>query len=603
MQQQEQKNLHSFSQVQVFHKTTIKKEENIMQERNNSDNEDTMLLPEDMDNYATEYPANDLPPLKRKRPQQQRRSNGYEQYRDDRRDANGNPYSTSQPDYDTQFSRPESQQYQRQNAQGQYSRTQQYQRPNGQRPNYNNQQYQRQGGQRQNYNNQQYQRQGGQQTNRNNQQYQRQSGQRPNRNNQQYQRQGGQRQNYNDQQYQRQGGQRQNYNNGQYRQSSQPNYHYYNDRPDNYRQPSQPAYVPPPQPARPKQKKAPRKKHKSLLGKIIKRILWSLIIIFLLIFGAYSCTSLSLIGKVNKVPSAHHSHSYDALKASYVRSILILGTDNRGDETGRSDSMILLSINTRTHEMTMTSFMRDCYVEIPDYGWNKLNAAYAFGGADLLMETIENNFKVRIDDYVSIDFLSFSSIVDSVGGLDMDVSDEEAAEINIILQAELNELMGDDRYADLLESGGYLHLNGKQALAYARIRNVGNSDFERTGRQRKVIELILNKVKTLRPSIFTNIAKNVIPDVSTNMSTLEMYLYSLKVPFALRYDRKQIQVPYDDTFGAEDVWIGNDLMNVLTVDFGANYDRLKEDVFGTQRTVPQYTEEPVYEDEYQDYGY
>ena len=259
--------------------------------------------------------------------------------------------------------------------------------------------------------------------------------------------------------------------------------------------------------------------------------------------------------------------------------------------------MILVSINTRTHEFVTTSIMRDCYVEIPGYGWNKLNAAYAFGGADLLMETIENNFRVRIDDYVGIDFLSFASIVDSVGGLDMEVSNEEAGEINIILQAELNDIMGDDRYADLLESGGFLHLNGKQALAYSRIRNVGNSDFERTGRQRKVIELMLNKVKTLKPTIFTNIATNVIPDVSTNMSTLEMYLYSLRMPFALSYDRKQIQVPYDGTFGAEDVWIGEDLMNVLTVDFDANYNRLQEDVFSSRRTVQQ-IEEPIPEENY-----
>ena len=538
-----------------------------MQERNNSDNEDTMLLPEDMDNFTTEYPANDLPPLKRKIPQRSaRQQGGYEQYRDDRRDANGKPLSDSQPDYNAQFSRPGSQpQYQRNS-----SDTRQYQRPNGQRQVYGGQQYQRPNGQRQGYNSQQYRQ--------------------PDR----------QRQGYSGQQYRQPDRQRQGYN-------GQPNYHYYNDRPQ-----QRPAYTPPPPPPqpqrpayappKPKQKRSHRRHHRSLVGTIIRRILWTLVIILLLLFGAYSCTSLTLIGKVNKVPSAHRSHNYEALTATYVKSVLLLGTDNRGEETGRSDSMILLSLNTRTHEMTMTSFMRDCYVEIPGYGWNKLNAAYAFGGADLLMETIENNFKVRIDDYVGIDFLSFSSIVDSVGGLDLDVSDEEAGEINIILQAELNELMGDDKFADLLDGGGFLHLNGKQALAYSRIRNVGNSDFERTGRQRKVIELILNKVKTLRPSIFTNMAKNVIPDVSTNMSTLEMYLYSLRLPFALSYERKQIQVPYDGTFGAEDVWIGEDLMNVLTVDFGANRERLQQDVFSTNRT-PQYTEEPVYEEEYQDYGY
>ena len=527
-----------------------------MQERNNSDNEDTMLLPEDMDNYTTEYPANDLPPLKRNRPKNQRNSNVREQYRDDRRNANGEPYSEPPTQYYSQgqFS---DQQYQRQDNRQYYSREQQFQRPQYS----NQQQYRRPQGQAQ------YQGQNGQR------QYQ-----------QQYRQPSGQ------QQYRRpneqQSAQRQNY--------SQPNYHYYNDRPQqNYRQPNaQPAYVPPPQ----QQYRPQKKHHKSLTGRVFKRIFKIVLTAFLVVFALYSCTSLSLISKVDKVPSSGHHHAIGALDASYVKSILVLGTDNRGsDETGRSDSMILVSLNTRTHEMTMTSFMRDCYVEIPDYGWNKLNAAYAFGGPDLLMETIENNFKVRIDDYVGIDFLSFASIVDSVGGLDLDVTDEEAGEINIILQAELNELMGDDRFADLLDSGGFLHLNGKQALAYSRIRNVGNSDFERTSRQRKVIELILNKVKTFRPSIFTNIATRVLPDVTTNMSGLEMYLYSLRLPFALGYERKQIQVPYDGTFDTADVWVGEDLMNVLTVDFDANYERLSTDVFSSRKTAT-YTEP-----EYQDY--
>ena len=538
-----------------------------MQERKNSDNEDTMLLPEDMDNYATQSPANDLPPLRKKRtasPQKNR--NGYEQYRDDRRNANGEPLN-EQPQYYSQFSRPDSRPV--------YSNEQQYGRPSQQQQ-YNGQYQQYQ----QRPQNQQYQ------------QYQ----QRPQ--NQQYQQYQQRPQN---QQYQ----QRQNYNGGQYRQPQQPNYHYYNDRPQqNYQQrPSQPAYVPPPAPPQQHRTKKKQKHHKSLGGRIVKRIFQIVLTTFILVFGLYSCASLSLISKVDKVPSQGHAHVYGALDAGYVRSILVLGTDNRGsEEAGRSDSMILVSINTRTHEFITTSIMRDCYVEIPGYGWNKLNAAYAFGGADLLMETIENNFRVRIDDYVGIDFLSFASIVDSVGGLDLDVSDEEAGEINIILQAELNNLMGDDIYADLLEGGGHLHLNGKQALAYSRIRNVGNSDFERTSRQRRVIELILNKLKTFNPSIFANIATRVLPDVSTNMSGLEMYLYSLKLPFALGYERKQIQVPYDGTFWAEDVWVGEDLMNVLNVDFDANYNMLQNDVFGSVRAVQE--PEPAPEiDNQEDYQY
>ena len=488
-----------------------------MQERNNSDNEDTMLLPDDMDNYSTQHPSNDLPPLKRKRPV---RNYGQQQY------------SRPQQNYgQQQYSRPQ-QNY----GQQQYSRSQQ---------NYGQQQYSRP---QQNYGQQQYSRP---------------------------------QQNYGQQQYSRP---QQNY-------GQQPRYH--NSAPRPVQHQSQPAYTP----------TKSRHHKRNPISRILKRIVWSVISLFLIIFALYSCTSLSLISKVNKQDSAGHAHPIGVLNESYVKSVLILGTDNRGnEEMGRSDSMILVSLNTRTDEFITTSFMRDCYVEIPDYGWNKLNAAYAFGGPDLLMATIEQNFNVRIDDYIGIDFLSFASIVDSVGGLDIDVSDAEAGEINVILQAELNKLMGDDINADLLSGGGFLHLNGKQALAYSRIRNVGNSDFERTSRQRRVIEMILNKVKTFRPSIFANIATKVIPDISTNMSTLEMYLYSLRLPFALRYNKKQIQVPYDGTFWSEDVWIGNDCLNVLQVDFGQNYNMLREDIFSS--TPPSTASEEIPQEEnYDDQAY
>lgn len=196
--------------------------------------------------------------------------------------------------------------------------------------------------------------------------------------------------------------------------------------------------------------------------------------------------------------------------------------------------------------------MRDCYVNIPNYGMDKLNAAYSYGGAELLMDTIESNFMIEIDDYVTVNFISFAGIIDAVGGIDIDVSDEEAQAINDILFSEVNQLMGDDQWADFLEGGGKLHLNGKQALSYARIRYVGNSDFERTSRQREVITKIIPKI--VNPAVINRIAKNVIPKVNTNMSSLGMYILSLRLPFAVRYDVKQIQIPADGTFYPEDVW-------------------------------------------------
>ena len=372
-------------------------------------------------------------------------------------------------------------------------------------------------------------------------------------------------------------------------------YDYNQQSPQNYSggyypPPSTPVTAPPPSSQqRPKDKKktqsikydkdeVPKKKrkHKSIFRRIIGRIFKIVLLLFLLVFCIYSCTAVCLIKKINQVPSENRIHYADSLGRGHVRSILVIGTDGRtANEQGRSDSMILISLNSKTKEIIMTSFMRDCYVEIPDNGWNKLNAAYAYGGADLLMKTIENNFDVRIDDYVSVDFASFVSVVDAVGGVDIEVSDAEAEQINIILISELNGIMGDDINADLLGSGGKLHLNGKQALAYSRIRNVGNNDFERTERQRRVISLIIARLKTFRPSIFKNLASDVIPDITTNMDDLKMYLLSLRVHFAMRYKTQQVQIPAEGTYYPEDVDVGN----VLQIDQTQNQQIIEKEIF------------------------
>ncbi|MDE5620381.1 MAG: LCP family protein, partial [Ruminococcus sp.] len=222
-------------------------------------------------------------------------------------------------------------------------------------------------------------------------------------------------------------------------------------------------------PPPPRRKK--KRKHKSFLGRIIRKIVLTLFTILVLLFAIYSCTALTVISKVGKEETGDRNRTASAMSRNYVKSVLIIGTDGRSDnEQGRSDSMILLSFNSRTNEIILTSFMRDCYVNIQNYGMDKLNAAYSYGGAELLMDTIESNFMVEIDDYITVNFVSFAGIIDAVGGIDIDVSDEEAHEINNILFSEVNQLMGDDQWADFLESGGKLHLNGKQALSYARIR-------------------------------------------------------------------------------------------------------------------------------------
>lgn len=319
----------------------------------------------------------------------------------------------------------------------------------------------------------------------------------------------------------------------------------------------------------------PKRRRKSILLKIIMLIL----LLILIIFGVYSCTSISLIKKLNYVESGERSHVSGALDASYVTSVLLIGTDGRSlDDRGRSDTMILLSINKKTNKITLTSFMRDSCVQIPGYGEEKLNAAYSYGGPDLLMDTIEQNFSVRVDDYISVNFVSFASIIDSVGGIEIEVSDSEAQEINTILMAEVNEIMGDPVDSDLLSGGGKLELDGKQALSYARIRHIGNADFERTERQRNVLTQVAGKLKSLNPSMISKIANNAVPQITTNMTQTELYLLSLRLPFFIRYDINQLRIPAEGTYGNVTTSSGG---AALSVDFDTNYNLIKEEVFGS----------------------
>ncbi len=298
------------------------------------------------------------------------------------------------------------------------------------------------------------------------------------------------------------------------------------------------------------------------------------------LFLVYSCISLFLISRLERMTGESRSVTDGALDASYVTSILLIGTDARNaSERGRSDSMILVSLNSRTKSMYLTSFMRDAYVEIPGHGKDKLNAAYSYGGAALLMDTLELNYGVSVDDCMNVSFSGFAGVIDAFGGVEITMSDAEAQALNEILISEVNELMGDARDADLLDGGGSYQLNGKQALSYSRIRYVGNADFERTSRQREVMTQLFANLKTRMVTAVPELVSSALPHVGTNMSTGEMYLLSLRAPFVLGYDIEQIQIPADGT------WSGQTMggQSVLTVDFAENKKILQETVYAATK--------------------
>lgn len=259
-----------------------------------------------------------------------------------------------------------------------------------------------------------------------------------------------------------------------------------------------------------------------------------------------------------------------------VFNILLIGSDERETVQGsRSDCMILCSINKETHKVTLTSFMRDSYVSIEGHDNNRLNAAYAFGGTDLLIDTIESNFKIPIDRYVKVDFFAFMDIVDIVGGIDIELSDEEIKVLNDYL-GEINMIMGEDGQDRIEGTAGTYHLNGKQALAYSRNRYTGNSDFSRTERQRKILIAIKNRVADCNIVELYKLLNTGLPYVTTDITEGEFLSLLIDFPAYISNDITSNRVPYDGSYTGATI----NKMSVLSLDFEENIANLKKDIYG-----------------------
>ena len=206
-----------------------------------------------------------------------------------------------------------------------------------------------------------------------------------------------------------------------------------------------------------------------------------------------------------------------------VVNILLIGQDARpGEIRARSDSMILVTFNTKEKTITMTSFLRDLYVQIPGYQDNKMNAAYAFGGMPLLNQTLEQNFGVRVDGNVEVDFTRFAQVIDALGGVDLEIRADEAVVIN----------QGTGR-SELSE--GMMHLDGEQALCYSRIRYLdADADFSRTNRQRKVINALIEKFRDADLTELLGMLDKLLPMIATDMSSRDIIKLAKDLFFMLK---------------------------------------------------------------------
>lgn len=324
-----------------------------------------------------------------------------------------------------------------------------------------------------------------------------------------------------------------------------------------------------------KQKKRKKRKKKSFL----RRTLGRLVAVVLVLCIAAGILWYGMVGKfygaMNYMPV--DSVTMETMKGNGVINILLIGNDSRdAGKDGRSDAMILLSISEKTQSVVMLSLLRDMYVEIPGYKDNRLNAAYSMGGAELLMETLEHNLGIEVHRYVQVNFQAFAGLVDAVGGVDLELSNEEVQYVNGYL-TEYNTLEGRLEGTDYLGSGAYgiLHLNGPQALAYCRIRYIG-SDFARTQRQRDVLMAVIKKAPKALLTNATELMNGLLPNLTTNLTEAECRQLSLQVINLTRYKLEQTRIPIDGSYQNAKI----DGKSVLQVNFAKNQEFIRRVLYG-----------------------
>ena len=297
-------------------------------------------------------------------------------------------------------------------------------------------------------------------------------------------------------------------------------------------------------------------------------VLVLLILLAIIVGGTFWFIS-SKSGKMQKVDLDETDLNVSAEvaeKLSNYRNIALFGLDSREDDYGRgnrSDCIIIASMNNETKEVKLVSVYRDTYVQIEGHGLDKITHAYSYGEAPLAIKTLNTNFDLNITEFVTVNFDAVKEIVDDVGGISMNITQEEVSHI-----------------PGITKPGTYT-LTGEQALAYARIRYATGGDYKRTERMRDVLTAVVNKVKTFSISELNQFIDKVLPKVYTNITASDVFsmipsLTSIKITDSIGW-------PYETKGITLDRWYG------VPITLESNVTRLHQEVFGEADYVPSDT--------------
>lgn len=270
----------------------------------------------------------------------------------------------------------------------------------------------------------------------------------------------------------------------------------------------------------------------------------------IVVFGYFYIKINSIYESYPKVEANSSNQNFvinDAIISDNITNILLIGTDARNkDEQGRSDAMMIATIDEKHKCLKLTSLARDTYIEIPGHGEQKLNHAYSYGGADLLIKTLEHNLSIDIANYMTVNFNSFVSIIDALGGVTVEVKESELSELNKYIpecyEASSNK---NNSSMKLVEKPGIQILNGYQALSYSRIRK-NDSSLERDNRQRKVLQSLINEASNMSVLEIPKVLNAVFPHVKTNMNFNDIVKFGKKVLKMGNFELSQLAFPMQE---------------------------------------------------------
>ena len=320
-----------------------------------------------------------------------------------------------------------------------------------------------------------------------------------------------------------------------------------------------------------KGEKARKKKGRLRLWQRILLILLALILLVLGAAAGFFGRYYGLLGNLdlgdNPIAKIVAENQSEANEKSM--NILLVGLDSRKDNyTGRSDSMILCTINKKSKKFVMTSFLRDSYVTIPGHGKDKLNAAYALGGSNLLANTIYENYGIVVDRTAVFNFLFVIDIIDYLGGVTVDVTADELPYLNMYIHDQNEELynLANPNKGQIHSGPGTYTLDGNQALGYARIRYVG-TDVARSERQRLVLSQCIDKCKKLSTGQLNEMMTLFLPRIKTDLTSGDCLSLITTLLRAGSYESGSMAIPTDGTW--KDAKVGDQEVIKIT-DFDAN---------------------------------